>query len=223
MSLNQDDDRFRRSRSPCTSVHVLPRLTRLPGVALAAWVLVAALALVSPAAAQWEPGPSRNLSATATVLTPLSGSALRHLSFGAVVPGDSSEVRAIDNGALNEGDAGKWEISFSGRVKSVTIAFVLPDSLVHTVNSSAKMPLVWNSINYGGLCEVDRNGACTGSTAVNPHLYRYGTSAYTYALANGATKQVYVYAGAKAKAVGKGQLAGDYTATVTLRFYTSNK
>lgn len=180
------------------------------------------LALASPARAQWD-AAQPPVSATAYILEALTGGALKNLGFGTVLPDDSVEVLAVSAGVVNEG-SGKWEISFSAGVKKVTIAFVLPDSLVHTSDPSRKIPLSWAGNSYGGLCEVSSTGVCSNVVAINPDLYRFGTSSYTYTLTNVAnTKKVYVHLGGKVKAQGPSLKPGTYAATVTLRFYTSTK
>lgn len=211
--------------SGATGIRTQPHGPPLPAL-LAAGALLAALLLLAlslPARAQtWADGPGWNLSATANVLEPLTGGALQHLYFGAVIPGDSIIVPAVTAGVPNE-SAGKWEIAFNAGITSVTVAFDLPDSMVHTVEPSARMPLSWNGGDYGGLCEVQPGGSCVNVTAINPDLYRFGSSAgYTYALTQRAnTRKVYVYLGGKALALGPDLLAGDYKATVTLHFYTT--
>ncbi len=181
-----------------------------------------ALALASPARAQWQDSQP-TVTASAHILEALTGGALQNLAFGNVAPEDSVEVLAVSTGVLNEA-SGKWEITFSAGVKKVTVAFVLPDSLVHTAETSKKIPVSWNGNSYGGLCEVSSAGVCSNVTAINPDLYRFGTNSYTYALTNGAnTKKVYVHLGGKVKAVGSNPPTGTYSASVTLRFYTSTK
>lgn len=181
------------------------------------------LALPLSARAQtWADGPDWNLTASVDILESLTGGALQHLHFGTVLPGASSIVRAVTAGVPNE-SAGKWEISFNAGITSVTVAFGLPDSLVHTTEPSARMPLSWNGGDYGGLCEVQPDASCVNVTAINPDLYRFGSSAgYTYTLTQRAnTRKVYVYLGGEALGLGPDLLAGDYKATVTLHYYTT--
>lgn len=171
--------------------------------------LLAAIPLVGaadPARAQI----TSSLSATAIVLArPLTGTGLRPLTFGTVVPGTPINI------APNTAQGAEFRISGVKSRKSIDITITVPTGL--TGPAGATIPLNFNS-NVAALCEIDTTGTCVASsyTAWNPVTsptfhdtptrYSPGRKTYTYDLYS-----VYLGGGASPAAT---QKPGTYTGTI---------
>ena len=151
-----------------------------------------------------------SIVATATVLArPLSGTGLRPLSFGTVVPGTPVNI------APNAPDGGEFRISGVKSRKSIDITITVPTAL--TGPAGATIPLNFNG-NTAALCEIDTTGTCvTASYTVwnpvasptfhdTPTRYSPGRKTYTYDLYS-----VYLGGGASPSAT---QKPGTYTGTI---------
>lgn len=151
-----------------------------------------------------------SLAATATVLArPLSGTGLRPLNFGTVVPGTPVSI------APNAPDGAEFRISGVKSRKSIDITITVPTGL--TGPGGATIPLNFNS-NVAGLCEVDTTGTCVTASYTTwnpvttptfhdtPQRYSPGRKTYTYDLYS-----VYLGGGASPAAT---QKPGTYTGTI---------
>lgn len=141
---------------------------------------------------------------------PLSGTGVRPLSFGMIVPGTGAVVIA-PNSALG----GEWRLTGTVNRKSIDISFTLPASL--TGPGGATIPLNFNG-NTAALCEIDPTGTCVAASYLawdpvaaptfrdTPQRYKPGRPKYTYDMYS-------VYMGGTATPAA-GQRAGRYTATI---------
>ena len=144
------------------------------------------------------------------VYPPLSGTGVRPLDFGILIPG----TPAVAVAPMTT-QSGEFRVSGTKFRKSVSIIFALPANLVGP--GGATIPLDFNG-NYAGLCEIDTTGSCllASFTTWNPVTtplfidtptrYKPGRKAYAY-------DQYSVYLGGLASPAG-GQRAGQYTGTI---------
>lgn len=171
--------------------------------------LVAAVFLLGGAATA-QAQITGSLNATAVILArPLTGTGIRPLAFGSVVPGTTANV------APNTPSGAEFRISGVKSRKSIDITFTMPTGL--TGPGGATIPLNFNS-NVAALCEVDTTGTCVTAsyTTWNPIVtptfhdtpYRYvpGRKTYTYDLYS-----VYLGGGASPSV---NQKPGTYSGTI---------
>ncbi|HEU0015667.1 MAG TPA: DUF4402 domain-containing protein [Longimicrobium sp.] len=165
---------------------------------------------------------TQQLQAEALLLAPLEAGAINHLQFGLLVPGTTTEVLATNAaGTAVNPDAGIFQIRTKTPTKFTHVAFLLPASLAHNLQAGVTLPMNWNGNLYLALCEVTVSG-CVNLGTGNPSQAQYPAS-HSYAMTQGgpANRDVMVYLGGKIT-VPANQLAGNYTGTVTLRFYVTN-
>ena len=127
-----------------------------------------------------------SIATTANILAaPLTGTGIRALQFGLIVPGTTT-VTVLPNTAAD----GQYRIAGVKNRKSMDISFTLPTQL--TGPAGATIPLSFNG-NYAGLCEInDTTGVCesasfftwnpvtTPSFHDQPTRYKPGRPRYTY-------------------------------------------
>ncbi|CAN5914620.1 hypothetical protein BH11GEM1_BH11GEM1_00160 [soil metagenome] len=156
-------------------------------------VAVAAIALSGTARAQ-----TTNMSATATVVTPLTVTKVTDLAYGTVYPG----LDKIISGSSNSTLMGKFTIAgFS--TATVYISFTLPTTLAGS-GTAAGQSLIINAWNgYQGVGATQN----TGGTAFTP-------SASTTSVLLGASASN-VYIGATVQPT-YSQVAGPYTGTIVM-------
>lgn len=103
----------------------------------------AALSAALPAHAQ-----SGAVGASVTVVfPPLTGTGVRGLQFGGMVP-SAGPVTVLPSSAL----AGEWRLTGMRNRKTIDITFTLPAALQGP--GGATLPLSFNG-NFAGLCEID--------------------------------------------------------------------
>ena len=153
---------------------------------------LAALALVLGATALQAQTNSANITATATVQTPINVVGAQQLNFGNVFPGVNKTVAATD---LTNG--GRFDVTGQASAP-VTISFTLPATLASGANT---MPID----TYTGV-HAD-NAAQTGGVAFNPVT---GASP-----ALSATGGLFVWVGARVVPA-TNQAQGVYTANITM-------
>jgi len=148
--------------------------------------------------------PEASITATATVLSPLSISGDQNLNFGDVLPGVNSSVdKATDAGT----NAGKFSIS--GNASSeINLEFTsLPSALTNGANS---LTISFSSTDAGHTTNSDGSS----QTAFDP------SASTTATLSTGGN--LYVFLGGTVQPTHT-QTAGTYTGTVTLQiYYTGN-
>jgi len=115
---------------------------------------------------------------------PLTGTGVRALQFGVIVPGTTT-VTVLPRSAAD----GQFRINGVKNRKSIDISFTLPTEL--TGPAGATIPLSFNG-NYAGLCEIDATGACdvasyftwnpvtTPTFRDQPTRYKPGRKVYQY-------------------------------------------
>jgi hypothetical protein len=127
-----------------------------------------------------------SIATSANILAaPLTGTGIRALQFGLIVPGTTT-VTVLPNTAAD----GQYRIAGVQNRKSMDISFTLPTQL--TGPAGATIPLSFNG-NYAGLCEInDTTGVCesasfftwnpvtTPSFHDQPTRYKPGRPRYTY-------------------------------------------
>ncbi|HKI94943.1 MAG TPA: DUF4402 domain-containing protein [Gemmatimonadales bacterium] len=157
---------------------------------IVAGAAVAALALApNTAAAQ-----NATISATATVLTPLTVTAGNDLAFGTVYPGVPASV--LPTAAT----AGSFSISGVASA-GLTVQFTLPANLIDA--ASDNLPITFGTADAA----YNQANSQSGTTAFDPN------SPVTAALSG--TGNFYVWIGGTVAAAGN-QPAGSYTGTITL-------
>ena len=141
---------------------------------------------------------------------PLTGTGMRALEFGVIVPGTTT-VTVLPRSA----SGGEFRITGVKSRKSVDISFTLPTQL--SGPAGAFIPLSFNG-NYAGICEIDNTGACetasfitwnpvtTPSFRDQPTRYKPGRKVFTY-------DDYQVYLGGVASPAAN-QRRGTYTATI---------
>jgi hypothetical protein len=125
------------------------------------------------------------IGAMVGILTPtLTGTGIRALQFGTIVPGTTSVTVLPRTSA-----GGEFRISGVKSRKSVDISFTLPTQL--NGPAGASIPLDFNG-NFAGLCEIDASGACevasfvtwnpvsTPSFRDTPTRYKPGRKVFAY-------------------------------------------
>ena len=146
---------------------------------------LAALLLATPSA-RAQAQMTGSLAAAANILAaPLTGTGVRALQFGLIVPGTTT-VTVLPNTSAD----GQYRIVGVKNRKSMDISFTLPTQL--TGPAGATIPLSFNG-NYAGLCEInDATGVCepasyftwnpvtTPSFHDQPTRYKPGRPRYTY-------------------------------------------
>ncbi len=152
---------------------------------------VAALALAPTTAA----AQSASISATATVLTPLTVTGVSNLAFGNVYPGVPATV------APTAATAGNFSLSGVANAQ-VQMSFTLPANLVDA--SSNNLPIAFSTTD----AVYNQANSQAGSTAFDPA----GTTLVNLDATTGA---LYVWIGGTVNASGS-QPAGTYTGTITL-------
>lgn len=183
---------------------------------LTSLVALAAALLTGAAASARAQGTSvtAGIGTTANILyAPLSGTGVRPLTFGTIIPG-TGPVSLAPNSA----SGGEWRLAGTANRKSIDISFTLPAAL--TGPGGATIPLDFTG-NTAALCEIDLTGTCVAASYLawdpvatpsfrdTPQRYRPGRPKYTY--------DVYsVYMGGKAIPAA-GQRAGHYTATIAVQ------
>jgi hypothetical protein len=127
-----------------------------------------------------------SIATVANILAaPLTGTGVRALQFGLIVPGTTTVTVLPNTGA-----DGQYRIAGVQNRKSMDISFTLPTQL--TGPAGATIPLSFNG-NYAGLCEInDTTGVCesasfftwnpvtTPSFHDQPTRYKPGRPRYTY-------------------------------------------
>ena len=144
------------------------------------------------------------------VYPPLSGTGVRPLDFGILIPGAPAVAVAPMTTR-----SGEFRVAGTQFRKSVNISFTLPTVLLGP--AAAAIPLNFNG-NYAGLCEIDTTGTCVLASFTSwnpvttplfidtPARYKPGRKAYAY-------DQYSVYLGGLATPSAT-QKAGRYTATI---------
>lgn len=172
-------------------------------------VILAAVTLMGTAASA-RAQITGSLASTAIVLArPLTGTGIRPLTFGVVVPGTPVSV------APNAPSGGEFRISGVKSRKSIDITIRVPTAL--TGPAGATIPLNFNG-NTAALCEIDTTGTCVSASYTTwnpvtaptfhdtPQRYSPGRKTYTYDLYS-----VYVGGSATPSAT---QKPGTYTGTI---------
>ncbi len=152
-----------------------------------------------------------SIATTANILAaPLTGTGIRALQFGLIVPGTTT-VTVLPRSAAD----GQFRISGVKNRKSIDISFTLPTQL--TGPAGATIPLSFNG-NYAGLCEIDTTGACEAASYFTwnpvttptfrdqPTRYKPGRKVYQY-------DDYQVYLGGVASPAAS-QRQGSYTASI---------
>jgi hypothetical protein len=180
--------------------------------------LVTALRAVLAASAillGWSSGAEGQITAGMTsvadiLAAPLTGTGVRALDFGVIVPGTTS-VTVLPSSAAG----GQFRITGVKSRKSVDISFTLPTQM--TGPAGAAIPLSFNG-NFAGLCEIDASGNCevasfftwnpvtTPSYRDQPTRYKPGRKVFAYD-----AYQIYL-GGAASPAANQRQ--GTYTAAI---------
>lgn len=145
------------------------------------------------------------------ILTPpLTGTGIRALQFGTIVPGTTSVTVLPRTSA-----GGEFRITGVKSRKSVDISFTLPAQL--NGPGGASIPLDFNG-SFAGLCEIDASGTCevasfvtwnpvsTPSFRDQPTRYKPGRKVFAY-------DQYQVYLGGTASP-STTQRQGTYTASI---------
>ena len=152
-----------------------------------------------------------SIATSANILAaPLTGTGIRALQFGLIVPGTTT-VTVLPRSAAD----GQFRISGVKNRKSIDISFTLPTQL--TGPAGATIPLSFNG-NYAGLCEIDTTGACDAASYFTwnpvttptfrdqPTRYKPGRKVYQY-------DDYQVYLGGVASPAAN-QRQGSYTASI---------
>ena len=115
---------------------------------------------------------------------PLTGTGMRALEFGVIVPGTTS-VTVLPRSAAG----GEFRITGVKARKSVDVSFTLPTQM--TGPAGAAIPLSFNG-NFAGLCEIDNSGNCVSASYITwnpvttpsfrdqPTRYSPGRKVFTY-------------------------------------------
>jgi len=148
--------------------------------------------------------PEASITATATVLSPLTISGDQNLNFGDVLPGVNSSVDKTTDAGTN---AGKFSIS-GNPSSEINLAFTaLPSTLSDGSNT---LSISFSSTDAGHTANSDGSS----QTAFDP------SSSTTATLSTGGN--LYVFLGGTVQPTHT-QTAGTYTGTVTLQiYYTGN-
>ncbi len=169
--------------------------------------LFLALGWFSPAAAQNASGVATTIASVTVDTPPFTGSGVRGLDFGTLLPGVTSD---IPPGPTTP--SAHWQFLNVKKNRNVQASFVLPTVLAL---GSATIPINWNNAGYATLCLLDDNGVCVDQFFFNPAA---NGGVYTFSTpkkSGGPSYEVDVYLGAKATATA-GLPPGTYTALVTL-------
>ncbi len=141
---------------------------------------------------------------------PLTGTGMRALRFGVIVPGTTT-VTVLPGSAAG----GEFRITGVKSRKSVDISFTLPTQM--TGPAGASIPLDFNG-NYAGLCEIDNSGTCESASFITwnpvttptfrdqPTRYKPGRKVFAY-------DAYQLYLGGVASPAAN-QRQGTYTATL---------
>ena len=115
---------------------------------------------------------------------PLTGTGMRALEFGVIVPGTTT-VTILPRSAAG----GEFRITGVKSRKSLDISFTLPTQL--TGPGGAAIPLSFNG-NFAGLCEIDGSGNCVTASYITwnpvttpsfrdqPTRYKPGRKVFAY-------------------------------------------
>ena len=154
---------------------------------------VAAIALSGAAQAQ-----TTNMSATATVVTPLTVTKVTDLAYGTVYPG----LDKIISGASNSTLMGKFTIA-GYSTATVYISFTLPANLAGSGSSAGQSLLIdtWNG--YQGVGATQNTGGTAFTPSVSTSSVLLGASASN------------VFVGASVHPTYT-QVAGPYTGTIVM-------
>ena len=180
-------------------------------VVMALRLALLALPLVLGIASRAEGQITAGITSVADILAaPLTGTGMRALEFGVIVPGTTT-VTVLPG----SGSGGEFRITGVKSRKSVDISFTLPTQM--TGPGGAAIPLSFNG-NFAGLCEIDASGNCevasfftwnpvtTPSYRDQPTRYKPGRKVFAYD-----AYQIYL-GGAASPAANQRQ--GTYTAAI---------
>lgn len=174
-------------------------------------VALAASAILFGWSSRAEGQITAGMTSVADVLAaPLTGTGVRALNFGVIVPGTTT-VTVLPNSAAG----GEFRITGVKSRKSVDISFTLPTQM--NGPSGAAIPLSFNG-NFAGLCEIDISGTCETASFVTwnpvttpsfrdqPTRYKPGRKVFAY-------DSYQVYLGGVASPAAN-QRQGTYTAAI---------
>ena len=183
----------------------------LRGPVTAARVALVALAVLLGTSSRADGQITGGISSSADILAaPLTGTGMRALEFGVIVPGTTT-VTVLPGSA----SGGEFRITGVKSRKSVDISFTLPTQM--TGPGGAAIPLSFNG-NFAGLCEIDTSGNCESASFITwnpvttpsfrdqPTRYKPGRKVFAYD-----AHQVYL-GGVASPAVNQRQ--GTYTASI---------
>ena len=174
-------------------------------------VALAASAILLGWSARAEGQITAGMTSVADILAaPLTGTGMRALDFGVIVPGTTT-VTVLPNSA----SGGEFRITGVKSRKSVDISFTLPTQM--SGPGGAAIPLSFNG-NFAGLCEIDASGTCETASFVTwnpvttpsfrdqPTRYKPGRKVFAY-------DSYQVYLGGVASPAAN-QRQGTYTAAI---------
>jgi hypothetical protein len=154
-------------------------------VVTAVRLVLVALPLLLGIAARADGQITAGIASVADILAPpLTGTGMRALEFGVIVPGTAS-VTVLPGSA----SGGEFRITGVKSRKSVDISFTLPTQM--TGPGGAAIPLSFNG-NFAGLCEIDSSGTCESASFVTwnpvttpsfrdqPTRYKPGRKVFAY-------------------------------------------
>lgn len=158
---------------------------------------VAALVLLAPVVATLG-AQTTNMTASATVVTPLTVAKVTDLAYGTVYPG----LDKIISGAVNPTLMGKFTIT-GYATATAYISFTLPGTLAGSGTSAGQTLLIdtWNG--YQGVGATQNTGGTAFTPAVSNSSVLLGASASN------------VFIGASVHPT-YGQVAGPYTGTIVM-------
>ncbi len=184
---------------------------RLRRLVTALRVALAATAILCGWSSRADGQITAGMTSVADILAaPLTGTGMRALDFGVIVPGTTTVTVLPTSPA-----GGQFRITGVKSRKSVDISFTLPTQM--TGPGGAAIPLSFNG-NFAGLCEIDTSGNCeaasfftwnpvtTPSYRDQPTRYKPGRKVFAYD-----TYQVYLGGVASPAA---NQRQGTYTAAI---------
>ena len=121
--------------------------------------ILLALGLLGARATRAEAQITGGIITAAEILAvPLTGTGMRALEFGVIVPGTTTVTVLPRTSA-----GGEFRITGVRNRKSVDISFTLPTQL--NGPAGASIPLSFNG-NFAGLCEIDNSGTCVVASFV---------------------------------------------------------
>ena len=183
----------------------------LRGAVAAVRLALVALAFLCGAVSGAEGQITGGITSVADILAaPLTGTGMRALEFGVIVPGTTT-VTVLPQSAAG----GEFRITGVKSRKSLDISFTLPTQM--TGPGGAAIPLSFNG-NFAGLCEIDASGNCESASYITwnpvstpsfrdqPTRYKPGRKVFAYD-----AHQVYLGGVASPAA---NQRQGTYTASI---------